>query len=146
MATIAEVYCCRMDTGFVVITRYRVDDLEAWMPIATAALAPLVTHPQCLGGEICAAVDEADLVAIVTRWPSVGDYRRAMSSYDVKLHTVPLLSSSIDEPTTYEVLHANGPEGARDLASARALDADTINLGEAAAPSVRARGPQAPTA
>ncbi len=131
-----------MEAGFVVITRYRVDDLDAWLGIAKAAIAPLVTQPACLGGEISASVDDANLVAIVTRWATVGDYRRAMSSFDVKMHTVPLLSASIDEPTTFEVMHRNGPDGAADLPSMRALDADSIGLGHAAAPSVRARGPQ----
>ena len=132
-----------MQAGFVVITRYRVDDFDAWLVNAKAALSPLVTQAACLGGEISASVDDPGLVAIVTRWESVGDYRRAMSSFDVKMHTVPLLSEAIDEPTAYEVLHHNGPAGARDLPSARAVDADSIRLGEAAAPSVPARGPQA---
>lgn len=133
-----------MEAGFVVITRYRVASLETWLVDAKAALAPLVTQPQCLGGEISASVDDPELVAIVTRWATVGDYRRAMSSFDVKMHTVPLLSASIDEPTTFEVLHRNGPDGAADLPSMRALDADSIGLGYAAAPSVRSRSPQTP--
>ena len=124
---------------FVVITRHRVEDLDAWMPGARAALAPLATHPQCIGADICAAIDDPHLAAIITRWPSVGDFRRAMSTFEVKLHTVPLLYTAIDEPTTFEALHRNGPDGSREFASARAWDAETVALGEAAAPSVPAR-------
>jgi hypothetical protein len=40
----------------------------------------------------------------VTEWESVGAYRRALSSYDVKLHATPLLARSLDEPSAYEVL------------------------------------------
>lgn len=127
------------DADFVVITRYRVDDLDAWMPVAKAALAPLVTQPMCLGGDICAAIDDPHLAVIVTRWPSVGDYRRAMSAFDVKMQTVPMLSQSIDEPTTFELLHRNGPDGASDHVSARASDAEWVSLGSAAAASVTAR-------
>ena len=41
---------------------------------------------------------------LVTTWENVGAYRRALSSYDVKLHAVPLLSRAIDEPSAYEVV------------------------------------------
>lgn len=137
----AQVYACRMSdpTAFVVITRYRVEDFEAWLPGARAALAPLVTQDWCIGGDICAAVDDPHLAVITTHWPSVGAYRRAMSSFEVKMHTVPLLSMSIDEPTAFEVIHHNGPDGEREFPSARAHDADSIGLGAAAAAEVRPR-------
>lgn len=128
-----------MDAGFVVITRYHVEDVETWMPQARLALAPLVTQPQCAGGEIAGSIDDPHLMVITTRWPSVGDYRRAMSAFDVKLHTLPLLYQAIDEPTTFEVLHVNGPAGAVDLPSARAADAESVRLGEAASAQVAAR-------
>ena len=41
---------------------------------------------------------------MVTRWKDVGSYRRALSSYDVKVGAVPLLSRAIDEPSAYESL------------------------------------------
>lgn len=126
-------------TAFTVVTRYRVPDFAAWLTLAREALAPLASQSLCLGADICASIDDPALTLIVTRWASVGDYRRAMSSYDVKLHTVPLLSQSIDEPTTFEVLHHHGPDGVRDWVSARAEDADSIALGDAAADYVRPR-------
>ncbi len=128
-----------MTTGFVVITRYRVPDLEQWLVMAREALAPLVTQTLCLGGEISASIDDPQLAVIVTRWASVGDFRRAMSDFEVKMRTVPLLSQSIDEPTTFEVLHLNGPDGSQDFASARARDADSVGLGSAAAGRVPGR-------
>ena len=136
-----EVYSCGMSepTAFTVVTRYRMDELETWLPSARLALAPLATHALCLGADIGASLDDPSLAVVITRWASVGDYRRAMSSFDVKLHTVPLLSRSIDEPTTFEVLHHCGPDGVIDAPSARALDADTIGLGDAAAEYVRSR-------
>ncbi len=133
-----------MQARFVVITRYRVDELDSWLAGARTALAPLVTQSLCLGGEISASVDDPQLAVIVTRWASVGDFRRAMSDFEVKMHTVPLLSQSIDEPTTFEVLHLNGPEGAADFTSARAKDADWISLGQAAAATVESRIPARP--
>ena len=124
---------------FVVITRHRTEDFDAWMPLAKQALAPLVTQSVCLGSDICASIDDPHLAAVITRWPSVGDYRRAMSAFEVKLHTMPLLYTAIDEPTTFEVLHRNGPQGSADFASARARDAETVALGEAASGRVAAR-------
>ena len=48
---------------------------------------------------------------LVTTWEHVGAYRRALSSYDVKLHAVPLLSRAIDEPSAYEAGRAgNRPQ------------------------------------
>lgn len=133
-----------MQAGFVVITRYRVDDLDAWLTTAREALAPLVTQALCLGGEISASIDDPGLAVIVTRWRSVGDFRRAMSDFEVKMRTVPLLSQSIDEPTTFEVLHLNSPEGSADFTSARAKDADWVRLGQAAAAHVESRTPRHP--
>jgi hypothetical protein len=41
---------------------------------------------------------------MVTRWRDVGSYRRALSSYDVKVGAVPILSRAIDEPSAFEAL------------------------------------------
>lgn len=125
--------------AFTVVTRYLVEDLDAWLPGARDALVPLASHDLCLGADICASIDDPRLALIITRWPSVGAYRRAMSSFEVKMHTVPLLSQSLDEPTTFEVLHHRGPEGVVDSMSARAHDADSVGLGTAAADYVRPR-------
>ncbi len=132
-----------MQAGFVVITRYRVDDLDAWLTSARDALAPLVTQRLCLGAEVSASIDDPGLAVIVTRWATIGDHRRAMSDFAVKTTTVPLLSQCIDESTAFEVLHHNGPDGAIDFPSARARDADWVALGEAAAAKVESRiGPR----
>jgi hypothetical protein len=126
-------------TAFTVVTRYRVGDIEHWLPSAREALAPLAAQELCLGADIGASIDDPQLGLIITRWASVGDYRRAMSAFEVKMYTVPMLSQSIDEPTTFEVLHHTGPDGVINLPSARAHDADSIDLGAAAADHVRAR-------
>jgi hypothetical protein len=41
---------------------------------------------------------------LTTTWEHVGAYRRALSSYDVKLNAVPLLSRALDEPSAYELV------------------------------------------
>ena len=63
-------------------------------------------------------VDDPELWVLSTQWEHVGAYRRALSSYDVKLHAVPLLSRAVDEPSAYEVVE---PGTDLNVASPRAL-------------------------
>ena len=53
---------------------------------------------------------------LITEWASVGAYRRALSSYDVKVHATPLLAQSLDEPSAYEPLAEVTPDGQLTLA------------------------------
>ncbi len=53
-------------------------------------------------------LDDPDLWTLTTRWENVGAYRRALSSYELKLHGVPVLSRAIDEPGAYEVVEPGG--------------------------------------
>ena len=55
-------------------------------------------------GRLGRSVDDPSLWVLVTRWRDVGSYRRALSSYDVKVGAVPLLSRAIDEPSAFEDL------------------------------------------
>ena len=55
-------------------------------------------------GQIGRNVDDPTLWVLMTRWANVGSYRRALSSYDVKMGAVPLLSRAIDEPSAYEAV------------------------------------------
>lgn len=48
-------------------------------------------------------VDDPDLWTLTTRWEHVGAYRRALSSYELKLQ-MPVLMRAIDEPSAYEVV------------------------------------------
>ena len=117
---------------FISLTRHSVTDITTWLPVAREALAPLASQPGCLGSEIGAAIDDPSLMIVVTHWESVGAYRRALSAFDVKAQSIPFLSTAIDEPSAFEVLHRNAPDGTADYASARAADADSVRLGESA--------------
>ncbi|HWJ08196.1 MAG TPA: antibiotic biosynthesis monooxygenase [Nocardioides sp.] len=61
-------------------------------------------------------VDDPDLWTLTTRWEHVGAYRRALSSYELKLHGVPVLARAIDEPGAYEVV---GPGDVLNVAEPR---------------------------
>lgn len=93
------------------------EQLDSFLVDARAAVALLAARPGCQSIEVGRAVDDADLVVIASRWDDVGSYRHALSAFDVKVGAVPLLSTAIDEPTAFEVLHSVGPNGVVDAQS-----------------------------
>jgi quinol monooxygenase YgiN len=113
------------------VTRYRVSEADAaeFLTQSRTALATLATRPGWRAGHIGRAVDDPTLWVVTTEWADVGSYRRALSSYEVKVSAVPLLSQAIDEPTAFELLTTTD-------SSARAADAATIGIGEAAGPAI----------
>ena len=94
------------DAFVLVVNRFRDDDVSLAADLRSA-LAVLLEQAGCEDGRIGRNVDEPALWVMVTRWRDVGSYRRALSSYDVKVGAVPLLSRAIDEPSAFEDL--DGP-------------------------------------
>lgn len=78
---------------------------------AHAALAALAGRPGYQDGELLRAFDDPARWCLATRWDSVGAYRRALNSFDVKVAATPLLAGAVDEPSGYEVLAAATPGG-----------------------------------
>ena len=68
------------------------------------ARAILADKPGFLGGEVGRNVDDPGLWVLTTRWENVGSYRRALSSYESKMHIQPLMVHALDEPSAYEVV------------------------------------------
>src|SRR4051812_27469924 len=87
----------------LVVNRFRTDD-ESFRDHLAAALAVLGAQAGYEDGKLGRNVDDPALWVMVTRWRDVGSYRRALSSYDVKVGAVPLLSRAIDEPSAFEDL------------------------------------------
>lgn len=90
----------------LVVSRFRVPEVEAeaFRADLERAAGVLAERPGHLSGRIGRNVDEPELWVLTTTWENVGAYRRALSSYDVKLNAVPLLSRALDEPSAYEVV------------------------------------------
>ncbi len=86
------------------MNRFRVpeDETAEFRPALEAALQVLSGRKGYAGGNLGRNVDDPTLWTMVTQWDDVGSYRRALSSYEVKLGAVPLLSRAIDEPSAYE--------------------------------------------
>lgn len=66
----------------------------------------LAARPGYVEGWVGRNVDDPDLWTLTTRWEHVGAYRRALSSYELKLQ-MPVLMRAIDEPSAYEVVEPN---------------------------------------
>ncbi len=47
------------------------------------------------------SADEPGLVALVSHWRRVGDYRRALGGVEMKLLLTPVMLHAIDEPSVY---------------------------------------------
>jgi len=86
------------------VTRHRPPDVAAFVIEAGSAIAVLADRPGCLSAKVVRAIDDADLVLVVTEWQDVGSYRRALSSFDVKVRAVPLLATAADEPSAFETV------------------------------------------
>ena len=88
------------------VNRFRVEEAEAsaFLTELRAALAALAGKRGYVDGRIGRNVDDPALWVLTMRWENVGSYRRALSSYDVKLNAVPLLSRAVDEPSAYELV------------------------------------------
>ena len=117
--------------GFVAIVRFRSDAVPELMARLRDAVALLAQQGGFVHARVSRAIDDGALIVVELGWDTVGSYRRALSSYDVKVQVVPLISAAIDEPTAFEVLHAHDDSGVVDASGALAADADTVSLGGA---------------
>ncbi|MCY4725863.1 antibiotic biosynthesis monooxygenase [Nocardioides sp. STR2] len=68
------------------------------------ALDILAAKPGWVGGDVGRNVDDPTLWVLTTRWENVGSYRRALGSYEGKMHVQPLMVHALDEPSAYEVV------------------------------------------
>ncbi len=104
----------------LVVSRFRVpeDEGETFRVELEQARQALADRPGYLDGTIGRNLDDPTLWVLSTTWEHVGAYRRALSSYDVKLRAVALLSRAVDEPSAYESVT---PGTALNLAEPRSL-------------------------
>jgi quinol monooxygenase YgiN len=88
----------------IVVNRFRVQesDAESFRVDLERALQTLARQAGYLTGHVGRNVDDPGLWLLTTQWQGPGAYRRALSSYDVKMAAVPTLSRAIDEPSAYE--------------------------------------------
>ncbi|KHD76025.1 antibiotic biosynthesis monooxygenase family protein [Actinoplanes utahensis] len=95
----------------LVLNRFTVppETQDAFREQAHAALAALARTSGYLSGRLARALEDPAGWTLVTEWESVGAYRRALGSFDVKVHATPLLARSLDEPSAFETLASAAP-------------------------------------
>jgi hypothetical protein len=99
----------------LVITRYEVpdDEVDQFRELAGPAVQALSERVGCQQVRFGRNVDQPRLWVLASSWRTVGDYRRALSHSDVKVHAVPLMYRCIDEPSAFEDLIGWDPEHGR---------------------------------
>jgi hypothetical protein len=111
----------------LVVSRFAVADGDGddFAERARVALAAFAERPGFRRGRLGRAVDDPAEWVLVTEWDGVGAYRRALSTYQVKVAATALLAQAREEAGAFEVLvAADGPGGELTAtASDRAVDA-----------------------
>jgi quinol monooxygenase YgiN len=104
----------------IVVNRFRVPEGEqtAFREDLQRARQALAVQRGFVRGAVGRNVDDPELWVLTTEWEGPGAYRRALSSYDVKLGAVPTLSRALDEPSAYEPVE---PGAELNRAQARSL-------------------------
>jgi heme oxygenase (mycobilin-producing) len=97
----------------LVVMRFEADPLleEAFLEEVGQVLAILADRVGFRSGQVVRAFDDPGQWCLVTEWESVGAYRRALGSYEVKAGATPLLSRARPEPSAFEPLAVAGPGG-----------------------------------
>ena len=90
----------------LVLTRARVpaDAADSFRTAADDLLALLAGLPGFVRGHLGRAADDRELWVVASEWEGVGAYRRALSSYDVKMTAPEALAHAVPEPSAYDVL------------------------------------------
>lgn len=116
----------------LVVLRFQVENcgIDQFLERARAAVEVLGARPGFIRAQVGRALDEEHLAVLELEFDEVGSYRRALSSYEVKMNAVAFLSEALDEPSAFEVLHERTPSGATDTASLLAPDHDTFAIGD----------------
>ena len=82
---------------------------DVFLEEAGEALRILAARPGFRGGQVARAYDQPELWCLVTEWESVGAYRRALGSFEVKAAATPLLSRALPQPSAFEPLLVADP-------------------------------------
>jgi len=92
---------------------------------ARAALTALSERPGFERGHLGRSTDDPSVWVLSTEWEGVGAYRRALSSYEVKLRATPVLQQAVEGPSAFEVLESASGGEHGSAQPDRAVDAGT---------------------
>jgi quinol monooxygenase YgiN len=76
------------------------------------AIEALASRPGHMSTRVAQALDDPSAWVMVSEWADVGSYRRALSSYDVKMASGVLMGAALNEPSAYDVVESVGSDPA----------------------------------
>jgi quinol monooxygenase YgiN len=79
-------------------------DEASFLAAMRAAMAALAGRPGHLSTRLARALDDESRWVLVSDWADVGSYRRALSSYDVRMAGAALMGAAVNEPSAYDVV------------------------------------------
>jgi quinol monooxygenase YgiN len=77
-------------------------DEETFRSEVRSAIDALAARPGHIASRLARALDDPSRWVLVSEWENVGSYRRALSSYDVRMASGMLMGAVVNEPTAYE--------------------------------------------
>jgi quinol monooxygenase YgiN len=91
----------------LVIARLRPPaDEDSFRADVRLAITALASRPGHVSTRLAQALDDPSMWVLVSEWVNVGSYRRALSSYDVRMASGVLMGAVVNEPTAYEVVES----------------------------------------
>jgi quinol monooxygenase YgiN len=82
-------------------------DEESFRADVRRAIDAMASRPGHVSTRLAQALDDPSLWVLVSEWMNVGSYRRALSSYDVRMASGILMGAVVNEPTAYEVVESD---------------------------------------
>ena len=79
---------------------------ETFRADVRAAIEALAARPGHVSTRLAQALDDPLVWVLVSEWVNVGSYRRALSSYDVKMASAVLMGAAFNEPSAYDVVES----------------------------------------
>jgi quinol monooxygenase YgiN len=116
-------------TPIMVVTRIDVNE-PIDRDFLTTCINILGNNPGCLGVELGRSLDSEVEHVLVSRWNNVGDYRKALSNYQVKSEVIPFISVRTRDSFTAEIVEILGIHGSDSFTSGLAPDAFTYERGK----------------
>jgi quinol monooxygenase YgiN len=86
-------------------------DPDSFRTDVERAIDALAARPGHIRSRLARGLDEPSRWVLISEWENVGSYRRALSSYDVKMASGVLMGAVIDEPTAFEAVIDRGIDG-----------------------------------
>jgi quinol monooxygenase YgiN len=91
----------------LVVARLRPpEDSEMFRAEVHAAIEAMASRPGHVSTRLAQALDDPSMWVLVSEWVNVGSYRRALSSYDVKMASGVLMGAAVNEPSAYDVVES----------------------------------------